>query len=289
MKQTMKTLFTVICTAMVLGVIGRAEDLTKYKTADELWAYINNLGRGPQEQPQSREEIPAVFHRFWDQLDSATGEFLKLYPNDPNRWGAKLLKLQVAYHRGQADNQPVDVGATTNALKEIVAAADASPSTRGEAQGWLAQFDAMARAEAKTKALKEKPLELKFTTVDGKDFDLANWRGKVVLVDFWATWCGPCRAEIPRVVETYKKLNPKGFEIIGISLDREKDRLVEYAKQKEMTWPQYYDGKVWENKISTGFGIMGIPTMWLVDKKGFVRSTEARADLEQQVTKLLSE
>jgi hypothetical protein len=84
-------------------------------------------------------------------------------------------------------------------------------------------------------------------------------------------------------------LNPKGFEIIGISLDRDKDKLLEYTKQKEMTWPQYFDGKVWENKISTGYGIAGIPTMWLVDKKGFVRSTEARADLEQQVTKLLAD
>jgi len=146
-----------------------------------------------------------------------------------------------------------------------------------------------ARRRVMAQELMKKPLDLKFTALDGKEVDLAKLRGKVVLVDFWATWCGPCRMEIPNVVNTYKKLHDKGFDIVGISLDSDKTKLLDYTKQAGMTWPQYFDGKVWENKLSSTYGVQGIPTMWLVDKKGFVRTTEARADLEGQVTKLLAE
>jgi len=148
---------------------------------------------------------------------------------------------------------------------------------------------AEARRRLKAKDLMKKPLDLKFKAVDGTEVDVAKLRGKVVLVDFWATWCGPCRMEIPNVVNTYKKLHEKGFAIVGISLDSDKNKLLDYTKQNGMTWPQYFDGQVWNNKISTSYGISAIPAMWLLDKKGFIRSTEARADLESQISKLLAE
>jgi thiol-disulfide isomerase/thioredoxin len=132
-------------------------------------------------------------------------------------------------------------------------------------------------------------LELKFTAVDGKEFDLSKLQGKVVLIDFWATWCGPCVAELPNVIKAYKEFNPKGFEIVGISLDQDKATLEAFVKEHGMTWPQYYDGKGWENEISTKYGISSIPAMWLVNKKGMVVSTNAGAGLEEQVAKLLAE
>ncbi|MGO9243792.1 MAG: redoxin domain-containing protein [Verrucomicrobiia bacterium] len=134
------------------------------------------------------------------------------------------------------------------------------------------------------------PLDLKFKAVDGTDVDLAKFRGKVVLVDFWATWCGPCRMEIPNVVATYNQLHNAGFEIVGISLDQSKEKLLAYTKQAGMTWPQYFDGNGWANDISSRYGINSIPTAWLVDKKGLVRTTQARgADLARQVKALLAE
>jgi thiol-disulfide isomerase/thioredoxin len=162
-------------------------------------------------------------------------------------------------------------------------ASNKDPRVAGEAQRQLGSIQ-MQRKLAK------EPLDLKFKAVDGTQVDLAKLRGKVVLVDFWAVWCGPCRMEIPNVVATYKQLHKDGFEIVGISLDQDKDKLVSFTNQAGMTWPQYFDGKMWSNEISSHFGISAIPAMWLVDKKGFVRSTEARgSELAERVKKLLAE
>jgi thiol-disulfide isomerase/thioredoxin len=157
------------------------------------------------------------------------------------------------------------------------------PRVAGEARRQLDTIQ-MQRKVAK------EPLALKFKAIDGTEVDLAKLRGKVVLLDFWAVWCGPCRIEIPNVVATYKDLHKSGFEIVGISLDQDKEKLVSFTKQAGMTWPQYFDGKMWSNEISSRFRINAIPAMWLLDKKGFVRSTEARgSELAEQVKKLLAE
>ena len=134
-----------------------------------------------------------------------------------------------------------------------------------------------------------KPLDLRFTAVDGAKVDLSQMKGKVVLVDFWATWCGPCVAEVPSVKKVYEAYHAKGFETLGISLDEKKEALLEFIQKQKMPWPQYFDGKQWNNEISFRFGINGVPTMWLVDKKGVLRSTQARGNLEESVKALLVE
>ncbi len=133
------------------------------------------------------------------------------------------------------------------------------------------------------------PVAIAFEAVDGRKVDVAKMKGKVVLIDFWATWCGPCVAELPNVKKTYAKYHKKGFEIVGISLDSNKGKLTNFVEDNDMPWPQQFDGKGWKNQYAVEFGIQGIPAMWLIDKKGNLVDMKARAGLEAKVEKLLGE
>lgn len=126
--------------------------------------------------------------------------------------------------------------------------------------------------------------------LDGKPLSIAAYKGKgkVVLLDFWATWCGPCVAELPNVLETYKKHHGDGFEIIGISLDQEREKLTSFIKQKGMTWPQFFDGKGWENELAQKYGIQSIPATFLLDGEGKIIAKDLRGEaLENAVASAL--
>ena len=133
-------------------------------------------------------------------------------------------------------------------------------------------------------------LEIAFTALGGAEIDLAKMKGKVVLVDFWATWCGPCVGEMPTVIAAYDKFKDKGFEVVGISLDQDKAALEGFIKEQGMTWPQYFDGKGWQNDIAGKYGIQSIPATFLVGKDGKIVATDLRGPaLENKLAELLAE
>lgn len=99
---------------------------------------------------------------------------------------------------------------------------------------------------------------IKFRSIQGDPIFLNKLKGKVVLLDFWATWCGPCVKEMPNVINLYNKYQEADFEIIGISLDKKLSNLNDFIKKHNMTWPQYFDGKGWDNKYAKNLGISAV-------------------------------
>jgi len=148
-----------------------------------------------------------------------------------------------------------------------------------------------ASADKKLRSMENKPLVIAGVRNDGSQFSTADWKGKVILVDFWATWCGPCRAELPRVKKAYADFHAKGLEVLGVSCDNSGQDLDQFLQQnKDMPWPQLFDAKQpgW-HPLAKDYGIMGIPTMFLIDKKGVLRTVTARENFEEMIPKLLAE
>lgn len=125
-------------------------------------------------------------------------------------------------------------------------------------------------------------------TTDGEKLSLDRFKGKIVLVDFWASWCPPCRAEMDGFVKLYNEYNEKGFEIIGISFDEDKEKFEAFIEEKKMAWPQYFDGKGWENEIGPKYMIQSIPTLYLLDREGKIITNDlSGSNLEDLLKKLL--
>ncbi len=139
----------------------------------------------------------------------------------------------------------------------------------------------------------KRPFKLEFNdAISGETVSMRDLRGKVVVIDFWATWCGPCVKEIPHMKELYGQYRGKGAEFIGVSLDKpEKDdglkKLREYCDENDVNWPQYYQGNYWDSEFSTAWGINSIPAVFVIDQKGNLHSVKARGQLDDMIPELL--
>ena len=146
------------------------------------------------------------------------------------------------------------------------------------------------RGTARKLTLPGNPIEIAGTKMDGKPFSIEELKGKVVLIDFWATWCGPCLAELPNVQEQYELYHAKGFEVVGISLDEDRAELEAFLEEKKLPWMTLHqnDGSGWGNENAARYSINGIPACFLIDQEGKVVSLECRGEeLPEMLEKLL--
>ncbi len=128
------------------------------------------------------------------------------------------------------------------------------------------------------------------TDLDGNPISLEQYRGKVVLLDFWAVWCAPCIAEMPKIKKVYDTYKNEGFDIIGISLDFDKKRLRDYLKENDIPWRQVFSGKIMDNPVALHYNVRSIPTQWLIDKDGSLISHQVRGEtLKEMVAEALKE
>ncbi|WP_207430306.1 TlpA disulfide reductase family protein [Sabulibacter ruber] len=151
-----------------------------------------------------------------------------------------------------------------------------------------------------TKALDERLTRIRSTALgsaapnitlpspQGPEISLASLRGKYVLIDFWASWCGPCRQENPNVVRMYNKYKDKGFEIFGVSLDQDRTKWLNAIEKDKLTWPHVSDLKGWESSAASLYGVTAIPQTVLLDKEGKIIAKNLRgAALEAKLASLL--
>lgn len=202
---------------------------------------------------------------------TAVNEFVKVAPQDSR--GGNLLYMAASLTKDEKAKAALE----DRIVKEFPAS----------------QFAGMITGIRRQKEAIGKPFDLEFTdAIKGSTVSMKGLKGKVVVVDFWATWCGPCVAEMPSMKEIYAKYHDKGVEFIGVSLDQSKeqgglDSLKKFVAEKEIAWPQYYQGKGWDSEFSKSWGINGIPCMFVVDADGKLVSVEARGKLETLIPELL--
>jgi thiol-disulfide isomerase/thioredoxin len=203
----------------------------------------------------------------------AVDDFIAFAPKDER--GAELLYLLSLSFKDEPARQ--------KALYARIVKEYPESGRAKSARGLLSRLDAVG-----------KEFDLTFNdAISGTKISMQSLRGKIVVVDFWATWCGPCVAEMPRMKELYAKYHDKGVAFIGVSLDYSKeegglDKLKAFVAKNEIPWPQYYQGNGVDSDFARGLGINSIPTVFLVDQKGKLFSLDAGGKLETLIPELMN-
>jgi thiol-disulfide isomerase/thioredoxin len=201
------------------------------------------------------------------RLEQQINDYLQENPGDPKKASLQLARVNLLYR--------VDPQRARSLLEELTRNSDSDLAQAAKTR--LAKADLLG-----------KPLELRFTATDGTVVDLAKLRGKVVLIDFWASWCPDCVRELPEIQKLDAAYRESGLVVIGISLDRDRQAMTNFLSKKSITWPIYFDGKGWNNTYAVQYSVRQIPEIWIINKEGLVETTSADvSNVDATVQRLL--
>jgi thiol-disulfide isomerase/thioredoxin len=201
------------------------------------------------------------------RLEQQVDDYLKENPDDSKKVSLQLARVNLLYR--------FDPKKGRSFLEEL--SHDSDPQLAQAAKTRLAKAELLG-----------KPLGLRFSAVDGTIFDLAQLRGKVVLIDFWASWCPDCVRELPQIQKLDAAYRGSGLVVVGISLDRDRQAMTSFLTKKSITWPIYFDGKGWNNTYAVQYSVRQIPEIWIINKEGLVETTSADvSNVDATVERLL--
>jgi len=265
----------ILLSLVALGLFGLPPQISAADVKDELKELVGKIQTKIQAGKRAESDFPEELKGF----DTILAE----HKDDKTDEVAQILGMKAMLYLQVFDND----AKATEIFRELK---EKFPETNvgKQVDGMLANIEKQKASKAIQRSLVPGTQFPDFakTDLDGKPLSVANYKGKIVMIDFWATWCGPCVGELPNVIKVYEKYHDKGFEIIGISLDKDKEKLTSFLKEQKMTWPQYFDGKGWQNEVSTKYGVNSIPATYLLDKDGKIIAKGLRGEaLEAAVGK----
>lgn len=261
-----------------IAINGHVDSLKKttVKGSETQKTYEKYQGRLNQLRDQQRD----IYNKYRQAQMQQNQDQMKLYENQYR----KLDSIRRSYSDNFVEDHPKSV------VSAYIANRFAYNYDLEKLKETVNGFDPSIKDSYYVNQLKDRITKLEHTQIgkkapdftmentEGEPVSLSDFRGKYVLLDFWAAWCSPCRQENPNVVKAYQKYNDDGFTVLGVSLDRKKENWLKAIEKDNLTWTHVSDLEGWENKASNKYGVMSIPQNYLIDKEGTIVGKNLRGE-----------
>ena len=272
---------------IVLQALSIAEQLGEKDASSQMSAFINEVSQDPRPDIASLGKQLQLQLKFRISRDMDAAAIDKMATNLEKEFSGREIAANDVEMIMNVINGAEMLGQNQAAIRLYKFFANKFAQSK---QPQIKQLASQFEGAVRRLNLPGQKMELSGTFLDGSELDWASYQGKVVLIDYWASWCGPCRQELPNLLANYKKYHDQGFDVIGINLDDSREAVTSFLDKEKLPWKTLFSDKPgetgWQNPMAARYGISGIPTVILIDREGKVISLQARGD---ELGKLLAE